>query len=209
MPTSPQTAPATGPASNSTNGVTVAGQAPMPALPGTEVSRSGFPLYAETAHVIQSSRSGIFADRRSLARSGQEVGLSSEELAQVGNALLFHMQSTDKNTQLEAARALLRIIDNNAPFESDTVGKFTHRRLEKEFWKQALNENRDETFLQLPEVRSATRLALSTLGLREMTARLSNGNAPQPEKDPLTEIREKWGEIRREMLGDGEVKRAR
>jgi hypothetical protein len=88
------------------------------------------------AHVMDAFQNRMYADRKSIARTGAEVGLSPTELAGVGSALLFHMDSPDEATKLEATRALFKILGNNSPFDRDKQAKDVHDGLNDHFWKR-------------------------------------------------------------------------
>lgn len=150
-------------------------------------------------YVCQCAENKILADRKSLAQSGMELGLNTGEIARLGSALLYHMSSSDRQTKLEAARALFRVLENNQPFEGDPGFQAAYSGVKKSFWQKVLSTNHDETFLAVPEVRSAAFEQLNLIHATELNERLSKqlpSGEPKEKHDYRSEIRERMDEIR-------------
>lgn len=187
--------------------------APVPALPKLpdgqahqRVQPAGgfaFGISPEADTVIRGLQNGFCADRKSIARAGMEVGLDWKELASLGGALMYHMDSGDKNTKLEAARALFRILENNTPFADDKQSTAVYSSLRADMWKKVFNAERDETFLALPEITTVAQSALNTIHLKELNSRLERdltSGKSERAPDAKTEIRARWDELKKEIL---------
>ena len=165
-----------------------------------------FGISTEADTVIRGLQNGFCADRKSVARSGTEVGLDWKELASLGGALMYHMESENKGTKLEAARALFRLLENNTPFPDDKQLLAVHNGLRADMWKKVFNAEKDETFLEVPEIKTLAQTLLTNIHLKEMNASMArqfkNGNTEQA-PDTKTEIRSHWNQLQREMLDSG------